>query len=275
MRYMDTPLVSECNCGVFQIFDHGALEARPSMTTNYDPIAEQYKRAKHQPWRAHVEAFTLMRLIGDPAGKAVIDLACGEGFYTRMIRQRGAAKVTGVDLSEKMIKLARASEAEQRLGIDYIVEDARNLGLAAQCDLAVAAYFLNYAHDRTELKAMCCGVARCLKPGGRFVTVNCNPACDFPSAPCYRKYGFEVRIVGLSCEGAPITWTFHLEDGPFEVENYFLDTETHEEALRSAGFRDIRWHRPLLSPEGEAASGRDYWSDLLDNPPVIFIECFT
>jgi ubiquinone/menaquinone biosynthesis C-methylase UbiE len=49
------------------------------MTTNYDPIAEQYKRSKQQPWRAYVEAFTLMRLIGDPTGKKVIDIACGEG----------------------------------------------------------------------------------------------------------------------------------------------------------------------------------------------------
>ena len=98
------------------------------MTTNYDPIAEQYKRAKQQPWLAYIEAFTLMRLIGDPTGKTVIDIACGEGFYTRMIRQRGAAKVTGVDLSEKMIGLARASEAQQRLGIDYIVGDGRDPG---------------------------------------------------------------------------------------------------------------------------------------------------
>jgi toxoflavin synthase len=180
------------------------------MTTNYDPIAEQYKRSKQQPWRAHVKAFTLLKLIGDPADKVVIDIACGDGFYTRMIRQRGAAKVTGVDLSEKMIELARASEAEQRLGIDYIVGDGRNLGLAADYDLAVAAYFLNYAHDRAELNAMCGGVARCLKPGGRFVTVNGNPACDFPSAPSYRTYGFDTRVVGSFREGAPITWTFHL-----------------------------------------------------------------
>ena len=89
---------------------------RASMTTNYDPIAEQYKRAKQQPWRAHVEAYTLMKLIGDPAAKVVIDVACGDGFYTRMIRRRGASRVTGVDLSEKMIELARASEVEQRLG---------------------------------------------------------------------------------------------------------------------------------------------------------------
>jgi toxoflavin synthase len=245
------------------------------MTTNYDPIAEQYKRSKQQPWRAHIEAFTLMRLVGDPAGKAVIDIACGEGFYTRMLRRRGAAKVIGVDLSEKMIELARASEAEYRLGIDYVVGDARHLGLAAEYDLAVAAWFLNYARDPAELDAMCSGIARCLKPGGRFVTVNCNPACDFPSAPSYRKYGFEVGVAGAFGEGAPITWTLHLEDGSFGVENYFLDVPTHEEALRAAGFRDIRWHRPLLSPEGERAYGRDYWSDLLDHPPMIFIECFT
>jgi toxoflavin synthase len=244
------------------------------MTTDYDPIAEQYKRSKQQPWRANVEAFTLMRLIGDPAGKAVIDVACGEGFYTRMIRERGAAKVTGVDLSQKMIELARAREAEQGLGIDYVVGDGRNLGLAADYDLAVAAYFLNYAHDRAELNEMCSGVARCLKSCGRFVTVNSNPGCDFPSAPSYRKYGFEAFVAGLLCEGAPITWRFHLEDGPFDIENYFLGVEIHEKALRASGFHDIRWHQPLLSPEGEAAYGRDYWSDLLDHPPVIFIECF-
>ena len=65
------------------------------MTTNYDPIAEQYKRSKQQPWRAYIEAFTLMRLIDDPTGKKVIDIACGEGFYTRMIRQRGSESHRG------------------------------------------------------------------------------------------------------------------------------------------------------------------------------------
>src|ERR1700752_3013699 len=129
------------------------------MTTNYDPIAEQYRRSKRQPWRAYIEAFTLMRLIGNPTGKTVIDVACGEGFYTRMVRQRGAAKVTGVDISEKMIALARANEAQHPLGVDYVMADGRNLTVAEGYDLAVAAYFLNYAHDRAELDAMCRGIA--------------------------------------------------------------------------------------------------------------------
>ncbi len=77
------------------------------MTTNYDPIAEQYKRSKEQPWRTHIEAFTLLELVGDPTGLEAVDLACGEGFYSRLLRQRGAAKVVGVDLSQGMIELAR------------------------------------------------------------------------------------------------------------------------------------------------------------------------
>jgi toxoflavin synthase len=242
--------------------------------TNYDPIAELYRRAKQQPWRTYIEVFTFMTLIGDPTGKAVIDIACGEGFYSRMLRKRGASNVTGVDLSEKMIGLARASEVEQQLGIDYIVGDGRNLGLGADYDLAVAAYLLNYARDRTELDAMCRGIARCLKPGGRFVTVNCNPACDFTSAPSYRKYGFETSVVGEFRDGAPITWTFYLDDRAFDIENYFLSIQNHEDALHAAGFRDVRWHGPLLSPEGKAVYGRDYWSSLLNHPPVIFIECW-
>ena len=41
--------------------------------------------------------------------------------------------------------------------------------MATKYDLAVAAYLLNYAHDRTELAGqMCNGIVRCLKPGGRF-----------------------------------------------------------------------------------------------------------
>ena len=81
------------------------------MTTAYDPIAEQYKGAKQPRWRVHVEAFTLMKLVGDLAGKAVVDVACGEGFYTRILRQCGAAKVTGLDLSPKMIELAARRES--------------------------------------------------------------------------------------------------------------------------------------------------------------------
>jgi toxoflavin synthase len=243
------------------------------MTTDYDPIAEQYKRCKLQPWRTHVEAFTLMALLGDLSGTSVVDVACGEGYYTRLLRARGASRARGIDLSARMIELARAQEAQHSLGIQYRVGDARDLGLAPEHDLAVAAYLLNYARDRAELGAMCRSLARCLKPGGRFVTVNQSATLDFRSAPSYRAYDFETTATGQWREGTPITWTFHLDDGPFSIENYHLDVATHEEELRLAGFREVRWHAPRLSPEGESTFGREFWATFMDQSPITFIEC--
>src|SRR3954451_15223933 len=99
--------------------------ARPPMLTDYDAIATRYRRAKGQPWRTAIESFTLMDLVGDLAGKSVVDLACGEGFYTRLLRRGGAERVVGIDLSGEMIALARAEEAEHPSGIDYLVQDGR------------------------------------------------------------------------------------------------------------------------------------------------------
>ena len=86
------------------------------MDTDYDRIAEQYQRARLQPWRTHIERYTLLRLAGDVAGKAAIDLACGEGYYTRALRQQGAARIVGVDLSQVMIGLAEAEEGATAAG---------------------------------------------------------------------------------------------------------------------------------------------------------------
>ncbi len=244
------------------------------MTTNYDPIAEQYKRSKLTPWRSHIECHTLFEIIGDVKGLSVVDIACGEGFYTRLLRHRGAARATGVDLSQGMIDLALKQEAAEPLGIEYRVGDGRALDLAPEYDLAVAGYLLNYARNRKELGDMCSSVARCLKPGGRFVTVNSNPALDFSKAPSYRSYGFETSVAGPWREGAPITWTFHLDDGrTFSIENYNLPVSAHDDALRAAGFRSIRWKRPRVAPDGESAHGRDFWKPFLDSPPITFIEC--
>ncbi len=243
------------------------------MGTNYDFIADQYRRAKLQPWRAHVEAFTLLGVIGELAGRTVLDLACGEGFYSRILRAQGAARVTGVDLSEKMIALAQQREAELAQGIRYLVGDGRKLALGEEHDLVVAAYLLNYATSREELAAMLRGIACSLKPGGRFVTMNSNPAFHFPAAPSFRQYGFETRVPGEWREGAPFHWLIHLEDGPIEIENYHLSVATHEQACREAGFSAVRWHSLRVSPTGEAAFAEGYWTELLRQGPLVCLEC--
>jgi SAM-dependent methyltransferase len=244
------------------------------MTTNYDPIAEQYQRSKLQPWRAHIETFTLLGLLDDLHGKSVLDVACGEGFYTRLLRQRGAERVVGVDLSPGMIALARAQEAAEPLGIDYAVGDGKSLSFEEPFDLIFAAYFLNYAHDAEELQTMCASLARALKPGGRFVTVNCSPHADVYSGRSFRQYGLDASVPQPLRNGAAITWSFFLDNGEtFNIENYFLDPATQEAALRAAGFKDIVWPAPRLSPEGLSGFGREFWADFLNHPPIAFLEC--
>jgi SAM-dependent methyltransferase len=243
------------------------------MPTDYDQIADEYKRAKQQPWRFYVERYTLLRLIGDVAGKSVLDLACGEGYYSRALKHQGAAEVVGVDLSVGMIELARQEEARRPLGIEYRVGDARQVAEAQGFDLVVAAYLLNYARTEEELLELCRAVARGLKPGGRFVSVNNNPDQPPEYFGVSRKYGFVKALAGDLRPSAAITYTIFLDGGSFDIANYYLSTAAHERALRTAGLRAVRWHPPRVSPEGEAQFGREFWEDFLGHPPVTFIEC--
>jgi len=63
--------------------------------------------AKQQLFRSVVEAYSFFKELGDVKGLRVLDLACGNGHYTRQIYERGAKEVAGVDVSSEMIKLAK------------------------------------------------------------------------------------------------------------------------------------------------------------------------
>ncbi len=243
------------------------------METNYNDIAVEYRRAKSQPWRSAVESFTMRELCGDLAGQSVLDIACGDGFYSRLVRGWGATRVLGIDLSEAMIGLVLAEEQRRPVGIEYRVGDGRRIDLPETFDLAVAAYLLNYARSREELASMCLGIANAIRPGGRLVAVNSKPGMDFATLPSFRRYGFEVTQDGSGGEGSPYFWTFYLDEGPLRVENYLLDLEVHSTALREAGFRRVIWHGPRLSPRVRSETGRKFWDPLLRHAPVIFLEC--
>jgi toxoflavin synthase len=239
----------------------------------YAPIAEKYRESKLHPWRQHVEEFTLHRLVGDVAGKAVLDLACGEGFHTRRLKQRGAARVVGVDLSPQMVALARAEEQRHPLGIEYVAGDAATFHPEEPFDVVVAAYLLNYARTAEELLGMCRGVARCLKPGCRFVAVNNHLEQPLHAYAATQKYGLVKRLDGALREGAAITYTLFTEGRSISFDNYYLSPGTYERVLRSAGLGEVRWHAPRLSPQGEAEFGAGYWAAFLEHPPVYFLDC--
>jgi SAM-dependent methyltransferase len=242
------------------------------LTTDYEEIGDQYKRAKAQPWRTYIEAPSLLGLVGELDGLSVLDLACGEGHYTRLLKQRGAERASGIDASPHMIDLARETEERDPLGIDYLVGDALDLDPPERFDLVVAAYLLNYASSREELRAMCEAVARALKPGGRFVTVNSRPGLPFREID-YTPYGFELILSADTAEGAPYIWRIHLPDSSFDITNFVLSTETHEWALSAAGLERVGWSDPIVSPEGEEAFPGDYWERFLQHPPMQLLEC--
>lgn len=243
------------------------------MTTDYNHIADEYRQAKAQPWRDRIETYSMMRLIGDLAEQRVIDLACGEGFFTRKLKRGGAAWVQGLDISQEMIGLAKQEEARAPLGIEYLVEDAAAAGPDQDFDLAVSAWLLVYAHNREELRGMARGLARRLRSGGRLVTLTTNPGLyHFPRLPSYGKYGFDIRLADRAIEGAPIVWTIHLDSGSFEIENYYLPTSLLEAALVEAGFRDVAFHGLELAPCTEGRTEGDYWNDFLQYPPAVMID---
>jgi ubiquinone/menaquinone biosynthesis C-methylase UbiE len=243
------------------------------MTAEYDNIAENYKQAKQHAWRRHIEAFTFFELLGDLRGKSMLDLACGEGFYTRQLQDRGASRLVGVDLSERMIGLAREEESRHPRGIEYHVADAGCLDLDERFDLVTAAYLFNYASTREQLLDMCRTAWRHLKPGGRLVAINDNQDQPIETFGITRKYGLTKSPTGPLTAGAPITFTIYSEGGSFEFVNYYLGSATYESAFAEAGFTQFRWHLPRLSPAGECQFGADYWADFLNHPCIVFIEC--
>ena len=108
------------------------------MSTDYDAVAEEYKRSKLAPWRTYLERCSLLNLLGEVRGKSVLDLACGEGFYSRLVRERGAGRVVGVDWSSGMIGLAIAAEKESPLGLKYRVGDAMAYQTDERFDIVAA-----------------------------------------------------------------------------------------------------------------------------------------
>jgi hypothetical protein len=137
----------------------------------------------------------------------------------------------------------------------------------------VAAYLLNYSRTREQLLAMYQAIARSLKPGCRFVTVNDNIAQPLATYAATKQYGVVKSIAGELKEETPVTITLDVEGRSISFDNYYLSVATHESALKTAGLNEPRWHLPRLSPEGEAEYGKEYWAEFLANSPIIFLEC--
>jgi 2-polyprenyl-6-hydroxyphenyl methylase/3-demethylubiquinone-9 3-methyltransferase len=104
------------------------------------------------------------------AGKNVLDVGCGGGILTEAMARSGA-RVTGIDLSEKALRVAELHLLESKLDIRYeksSVEDYRGT-----FDVVTCMELIEHVPDQGSLVAAC---ARLVRPGGHvfFSTINRN-----------------------------------------------------------------------------------------------------
>lgn len=184
-------------------------ESESVTASKYDDFADAYSAENESNlFNAYYERPAMLGLLGDVAGRRILDAGCGSGPLSAALRVKGAV-VTGVDASAAMVELAR-----RRLGADADVRVA-DLGAPlpfadAEFDDVVASLVLHYLEDWALPLAE---LRRVLTPGGRLlVSVNhpCAFAIVYPEADYFavtkysEDYTFDGRVTWLTFWHRPL-----------------------------------------------------------------------
>jgi malonyl-CoA O-methyltransferase len=169
-----------------------------------------------------MEQRAMLDLLPDPAGSTALDLACGAGRYLRVLRERGASRVVGCDVSREM--LARAARGA---ACCLVQADLRSLPLrVASVDLVLCGLAIGHVK---ELGAALREIARVLVPGGAVVYSDVHP------------------------RGARAGWkrTFRGPDGRQRaIEHHVHRLEDHERACRAAKLTIEAVREPRVEVDG-------------------------
>ena len=153
---------------------------------NADPQElEKFSQLAHRWWDPASEFRPLheinpLRLewidaIASLSGKVVLDIGCGGGILSESMAARGA-NVTGIDLSEKALGVARLHLLESGRVVDYQKQSAEEHATEApgKYDIVTCMEMLEHVPDPSSIVAAC---SRLVKPGGHvfFSTLNRNP----------------------------------------------------------------------------------------------------
>jgi 2-polyprenyl-6-hydroxyphenyl methylase/3-demethylubiquinone-9 3-methyltransferase len=155
------------------------------MTTNADPLEiQKFSELAHRWWDPTSEFRPLHEI--NPlrlewinaqvplAGKNVIDIGCGGGVLSEAMARKGA-KVTGIDLSQKALKVADLHSLESGVQVRYKLIAAEDMAAqeAGQFDVVTCMEMLEHVPDPASIVK---AAAALVKPGGRlfFSTLNRN-----------------------------------------------------------------------------------------------------
>lgn len=204
-------------------------------------------------------------LIGNVRGLSVLDLACGEGFNTRILARIGA-EITGVDFSEKLIEFARQAEIKEKLGVHYEIMDATNLERLPDSYFDLVTCFMALQDIRDYRKAVS-EVARVLKDHGRFVFSILHP--------CFEKIflaGKKIQAASRYFETAeyPVKWNMERLEKPFKTTSFHRTLTDYFEVLCLNKLFVKRLVEPRLSKK--SLRKFPYLQEALVRPQSVIIE---
>ncbi|MFF3513158.1 class I SAM-dependent methyltransferase [Streptomyces sp. NPDC002573] len=201
---------------------------------DYDSFAEAYSAENENSLvNAYYERPAMLALVGDVAGRRILDAGCGSGPLSAALRDRGAV-VTGIDASAGMLVLAR-----RRLGDDmalHVVDLKDRLPFAGGAfDDVVASLVLHYLEDWGPTLAE---LRRVLRPGGRLIASVDHPFVAYTSEDPRPDY--------FATTSYTFEWTFNGQSVPMRFWRRPLHAMT--DAFTTAGFRLSAISEPQPDP---------------------------
>lgn len=189
------------------------------------------------------EWYALRGLLPNLEGKQMLDLGCGYGWHCKYAVEHGASGVTGIDLSEKMIRKAQEINADPK--INYRVEAVEDFDYSQQqFDVVLSSLTFHYIES---FDTICKNVHHCLTGGGDFIFSVEHPIFTAQGAQQWHKNADgEIQhwpVDNYFSEGVRCA-NFLGE----QVRKYHRTLTTYINALLSNGFEI----RSLIEPQPEA-----------------------
>jgi ubiquinone/menaquinone biosynthesis C-methylase UbiE len=244
--------------------------ATSTIHSQFDDLAKLYENMATWPFRRDIEIPSVLEAVGDVKGQDVLDFGCGDGTYSRILKERGARRVMGFDEADGMLRHARNRERDDALGIEFVSQLGPELD--QQFDLVLGVYVLPYASDIRALERMCANMKRLLRPGGRLVTLPIHP--QYVADPAYYKpYGFSLTQIPPHQDGGSVKLDLFHSGYIGTVTAWYWSAASLDSALHAAGFEHVDHRNPMPSALKSVERSPEILRAYLSKPHAVILHC--
>lgn len=243
------------------------------VATRWDLNADQWTHDVRAGYDVYRDTFTFpafLAFLPEIRGLELIDFGCGEGTNTRALARLGA-RMSGLDVSERMIAHARRMEEEEPLGITYFAQSySDRSALPDAClDGVVSTMALM---DGPDFNGAMREAFRLVRPGGFVCFSVLHPCFITPSISWRKDEAGQTTGLCVSRYFDPAHFTEHWRFGdrprepgitPFAVPRFPRTMSDYLNGIIAAGFRITAMEEPRPSEEACAQTPRfRRWRDL-------------